>query len=95
MKPIMRSYKDENDYWRVRQFLIVPAIGNKIATCATFWYEGVTRTVYVEPVVTVPEHHCHGLARAAITEGLRRPQRLGAVRAFVSGYEPGPDALYS
>jgi hypothetical protein len=33
--------------------------------------------------------------RAVISEGLRRVQRLGATRAFVGGYEPGPNALYS
>jgi hypothetical protein len=29
-----------------------------------------------------------------MTEGLRRLQRMGATRAFVGGYEPGPNALY-
>jgi GNAT superfamily N-acetyltransferase len=55
----------------------------------------VTRSAYVEPVATVPEHQRLGLARATITEGLRRLKRLGATRAFVGGYEPGPNALYA
>jgi len=74
---------------------MVAAIGDVIAACATFWYDDTTRTAYIEPVVTFPEHQRRGLARAAITEGLRRLQWMGAARAFVSGLEPGPDALYS
>lgn len=78
-----------------RDLDIVAAFGVGIAACATFWFDDATRTVYIEPVVTVPEHQRRGLARAVITEGLRRVQHMGAVRAFVGGYEPGPDALYS
>ena len=59
------------------------------------WYDDVTRSAYIEPVATVPEHLRRGLARATITEGLRRLQRMGAQRASVSGFEPGPNALYS
>ena len=66
-----------------------------IAAFTTFWFDDATRTVYIEPVATVPEHQRRGLARALITEGLHRTKRLGAVRAFVGGYEAGPDALYS
>jgi mycothiol synthase len=66
-----------------------------IASFATIWFDDVTRTAYIEPVATIPDHLRRGLARAAITEGLRRVQRLGAVRAFVGGLEAGPDALYS
>jgi mycothiol synthase len=66
-----------------------------VAAFSTFWFDDATRTVYIEPVATVPEHQRRGLARAVIIEGLRRVQRLGALRAFVGGYEPGPDALYS
>ena len=54
-----------------------------VVSFATFWLDDVTRTAYAEPVATVPEHLRHGLARALLTEGLIRVQRLGAVRAFV------------
>lgn len=74
---------------------MIAVLGDIIAACATFWYDDVTRTVYIEPVVTVPEHQRRGLARAVLTEGLRRLQAMGARRAFVGGLEPGPDALYS
>lgn len=69
--------------------------GGEIASLCTLWYDDVTRSAYVEPVATVPGHQRLGLARAVITEGLRRVRRLGATRAFVGGYEPGPNALYA
>jgi GNAT superfamily N-acetyltransferase len=75
--------------------LLATAPDGTIAAISTFWFDDVTRTVYIEPVATVPEHQRKGLARAVITEGLRRVQQLGAVRAFVGSYEPGPEALYS
>jgi GNAT superfamily N-acetyltransferase len=78
-----------------RDLDLVAAIGNIIAAFATFWYDDYTRTVYIEPVATVPEHQRKGLQKALISEGLRRVQRLGALRAFVGGYEPRPNALYS
>ncbi len=78
-----------------RDLDIVAVTGAIIAAFATFWFDDVTRTVYIEPVATVPEHQRKGLQKAILSEGLRRVQRLGAVRAFVGGYEPGPNALYA
>jgi mycothiol synthase len=75
--------------------IVAVAPGGEIASICTLWYDDATRTACVEPVATVPEHQRLGLARATISEGLRRVQRLGATRAFVSGFEPGPNALYS
>jgi mycothiol synthase len=75
--------------------IVAVAPGDEIAAFVTLWYDDVTRSAYLEPVGTVPEHQRRGLARAAITEGLRRLQRLGATRAFVGGYEPGANALYA
>jgi hypothetical protein len=34
------------------------------------------------------------LARAVLTEGLRRLKRMGALGAFVGGYSPEANALY-
>jgi mycothiol synthase len=75
--------------------IVAVAPGGEIASFCTLWYDDVTRSAYIEPVATVPEHQRLGLARAAITEGLRRIRRMGATRAFVGGYEPGPNALYA
>ncbi|MFN2290511.1 MAG: GNAT family N-acetyltransferase, partial [Anaerolineae bacterium] len=75
--------------------LVAVAPNGEIASFCTVWYDDVTRSAYLEPVATVPEHQRLGLARATIREGLRRVKRLGATRAFVGGYEPAPNALYS
>jgi hypothetical protein len=74
--------------------IVTVAPDGEIASFCTIWYDDVTRSVYTEPVATVPEHLRRGLARATITEGWRRAQRLGATRAFVGGYEPAANALY-
>jgi mycothiol synthase len=75
--------------------IVAVAPGGEIASFCTFWYDDVTRSAYIEPVATVPEHQRRGLARAVLNEGLLRLQRMGATRAFVGGFEPGPNALYS
>jgi GNAT superfamily N-acetyltransferase len=75
--------------------LVAVAPDGEIASICTLWYDDVTRSACVEPVATVPEHLRRGLARATITEGLRRVKRMGATRAFVSGYEPAANALYA
>jgi GNAT superfamily N-acetyltransferase len=75
--------------------LVAIAPDGEIASVATLWYDDVTRSACVEPVATVPEHLRRGLARATITEGLRRVKRMGATRAFVGGYEPAANALYA
>jgi mycothiol synthase len=67
----------------------------EIVAFTTAWYDDVTRSAYFEPVGTMPAYQRRGLARAIMSEGLRRLQRLGATRAFVGGYEPGANALYS
>ena len=75
--------------------IVAVAPTGEIASFCTFWYDDVTRSAYIEPVGTVPEHQRRGLARAAITEGLRRLQRMGGTRAFVCGYEVSANALYA
>jgi mycothiol synthase len=75
--------------------LVAVAPGGEIASFCTVWFDDVTRSAYLEPVATVPEHQRLGLARAVISEGLRRVKRMGATRAFVGGYEDGPNALYA
>ena len=75
--------------------IVAVAPDGEITSFCTMWYDDATRSTYIEPVATVPEHLRRGLARATITEGLRRLQKMGCTQAFVSGYEPGPNALYS
>jgi len=75
--------------------LVTVAPTGEVASFRTVWYDDVTRSAYYEPVGTMPEHQRRGLAKALLTEGLRRLKRMGATRAFVGGYEPGPNALYT
>jgi len=75
--------------------IVAIAPNGEIASFCTMWYDDATRSAYIEPVATVPEHLRRGLAQATITEGLRRLQKMGCKRAFVGGYEPGPNALYA
>jgi GNAT superfamily N-acetyltransferase len=74
--------------------LVAATEAGEIVAFTTIWYDDATRSAYFEPVGTRPGHQRRGLARAVMTEGLRRLQRMGATRAFVGGYEPGPNALY-
>ncbi len=75
--------------------IVAVAPGGEIASFCTIWYDDATRSAYIEPVATVPEHLRRGLARATITTGLHRLQKMGCQRVFVGGYEPGPNALYA
>jgi ribosomal protein S18 acetylase RimI-like enzyme len=75
--------------------IVAMAPEGAIVAFTTVWFDDVTRSAYFEPVGTMPDHQRRGLARAVITEGLRRLRRLGAMRAFVGGYEPGANALYA
>jgi mycothiol synthase len=75
--------------------LVAVAPDGAIASFATIWFDDVTRSAYFEPVATVPTHRRRGLGKAVLTEGLRRLKRMGAVIAFVGGYEPRANALYT
>jgi predicted N-acetyltransferase YhbS len=74
--------------------LVAVAPDGSIAAFCTIWFDDVTRSAYFEPVATVPAHQRHGLAKALMSEGLQRLQRMGALTAFVSGYGVGANALY-
>ena len=65
------------------------------ASFCTLWFDDVTRSAYVEPVGTAPEHRRRGLGKAVICEGLRRIERLGATMAFVGSYEEPAHTLYA
>jgi mycothiol synthase len=66
-----------------------------LASFCTVWYDDVTRSAYFEPVGTYTSYQRRGLGRAVMTEGLRRLQRMGALVAFVGGYSPEANALYT
>ena len=75
--------------------LVAVAPTGEIASFCTIWYDDATRSALFDPVGTMPEHQRRGLAKAVLTEGLRRLKRMGATRVFVGGYEPGPNTLYT
>lgn len=74
--------------------LVAVAPNGDLAAFTTVWFDDVARTAYFEPVGTYPAYQRRGLARAVMTEGLKRVQHLGATLAFVTGYSPEANALY-
>ncbi len=74
--------------------LVVIAPDGAVAALSTFWFDDVTRSVYIEPVATVPAQQRRGLARAMLSDGLRRVQRMGALTAAVGGSSVAANALY-
>jgi len=108
MKPTMRVFQHDDDYWRIREFLrevflrnnrrdldiVAVAPKGEFASFCTIWFDDVTRTAAFEPVGTAPAHQKRGLGKAVMCEGLRRLQRLGATLAYVGSYTPGAHALY-
>ncbi len=74
--------------------IVALAADGSIASFATFWFDDVSRTAYIEPVATVPAHQRRGLGKAVLFEGLRRLKRMGCKVAFVGGYSEAANALY-
>lgn len=75
--------------------LVTVAPNGDIASFTTVWFDDVTRCAYLEPVGTYTPYQRRGLAKAVMFEGMRRARRLGASLAFVSGFSPAADALYT
>jgi len=74
--------------------LVAVAPEGELAAFCTIWFDDVTRTGHFEPVGTAPEHRRHGLAKAILTEGLKRLGCLGADLAYVGSYSEPVHALY-
>ena len=74
--------------------LVAIATSGEVAAFTTILYDDVTRCGYFEPVGTKPEHQRRGLARALLSEGMRRLKEMGATRAIVGGEAPRANALY-
>ncbi|MCJ7434649.1 MAG: GNAT family N-acetyltransferase [Anaerolineales bacterium] len=74
--------------------LVAIAPTGEVASFTTVWWDESTKTGIFEPVGTVPEHQHKGLAKALMTEGLKRLKQLGAVMAYVSSYGKAAHATY-
>ena len=74
--------------------LVIIAPTGEIASFTTVWWDEATKTGTFEPVGTVPEYQRKGLAKALLTEGLKRLKQLGAVRAYISSYCKAAHATY-
>ncbi len=74
--------------------IISATSAGEIASFCTIWYDDVTRSACFVLVGVIPEHQRRGLGKAMIIKGLRRLKRMGATRAFVTGYDPPANALY-
>jgi ribosomal protein S18 acetylase RimI-like enzyme len=75
--------------------LVAVAPEGKLAGFCTIWFDDVNFTGAFEPVGTAPKHQRRDLAKALMTEGLRRLKRLGAMLAFVGSWNEATHSLYS
>lgn len=66
-----------------------------IASFATCYFDDATRAGVFVLVGTATEHQRRGLAKAAMTEALRRLRWIGAEAAYVSSTDPPAHALYA
>ena len=74
--------------------LVAVAPNGEIAAFTTVWYDEATKTGAFEPVGTQPQYQHKGLAKALLTEGLRRLQKLKTLMAYVSSYGTAAHATY-
>jgi len=74
--------------------LVAVAPDGEIASFCTIWYDDATRAALYDPVGTMPAHQRRGLGKAVMCEGLRRLEQMGALTAFVNGFDPVANALY-
>jgi mycothiol synthase len=58
----------------------------RFAAFTLVWYDAAMRMGLFEPVGCDPEFQRRGLARAVMTEGMRRLHALGAARAHVNAW---------
>ncbi|MGB9357817.1 MAG: GNAT family N-acetyltransferase [Acidimicrobiia bacterium] len=68
--------------------IVAVAPDGTYASYAGMWFVPENRVAYVEPVATDPAYRRMGLARAAVSEALRRVVDLGADVAWVGSDQP-------
>ncbi|NJN18040.1 MAG: GNAT family N-acetyltransferase [Oscillochloris sp.] len=75
--------------------LVAVAADGEFAAFCTLWFDDMTRSAALEPVGTHPAHQRKGLARALISEGLRRVRDCGATLCTVGSYSDAAGACYA
>ncbi len=78
-----RALMQSGPHFRKDLTMVVKAPNGDYAAFCGLWYEARNRYTYVEPVATDPAYRRLGLARAALSEGIRRCAALGASVAYV------------
>lgn len=75
--------------------LVAEAPDGTFAALVGMTYDNINCVGIVEPVCTHPDHRRKGLARALISEGMRRVRALGAAYVYVgTGDDAAANALY-
>ncbi len=75
--------------------LVAEAPDGTFAALVGVTYDEINRSGVIEPVCTHPDHRRKGLARALISEGMRRVRALGAAHVYVgTGDDVAANALY-
>jgi len=67
----------------------------EVAACGTMWFNPATKTCYVEPMATSPDHQGKGLGKAILLEGLIRMKAKGAKIAYVGSYGDAAGSFYA
>lgn len=90
-----RQLRRAPDY-RAELDTVALAPGGEVASYAMGWYDAENRVAEFEPVGAAPAFQRRGLGLAAVCEGLRRVQSLGAQEAIVYAEidNPAAQALY-
>ncbi|HUT56254.1 MAG TPA: GNAT family N-acetyltransferase [Phycisphaerae bacterium] len=83
-----RQFMQSAPSYRKDLNIVVEAPDGQFVSYCGMWYEPVHAIAYVEPVATDPDYRRRGLARAAVTEGIRRCGELGATLACVGADLP-------
>ncbi|MCA9936122.1 MAG: GNAT family N-acetyltransferase [Ardenticatenaceae bacterium] len=74
--------------------VVAAAPDGRIAAFCTSFYDDYTRSAVTVLVGTAFEYWRRGLAKAVMTEGLRRLREMGCTRVFSTAYEEPADFLY-
>ena len=72
--------------------LVAVAPDGAIASFCTFRVDPVSRATELEPMGTHPDYRCMGLAKALISEGMRRLKKYDPLNLYIDGAADNPAA---